>query len=396
LNEPEKIVRRINLAIAFLLLLVAAPSLGQTQDPVLSLGRIYNSAEFFGQFFGPARWLSDGSGYTTLERSPTHARSRDIVRYDPATGARELLVPASRLMPDGAGAPLWINDYRWSDDGKKLLIFTNAQRVWRFNTRGDYWVLDLETDRLQRLGQGLEPASLMFAKFSPDATRAAYVYKHDLYVEDLGSGKIKQLTDDGTETLINGTSDWVYEEEFLLRDGFRWSPDGRRIAYWQFDSEGVNEFYLLNNTDSLYPTLTTIPYPKAGTTNSAVRVGTISVSGGNTRWFEIEGDPRNNYIPRMEWAGSEEVFIQHLNRLQNTNRALLGDAKSGEVRTVYTDTDEAWLDVVDDVHWLEDGEYFTWVSERDGWRHVYMISRSGEDVRLLPGSARETAGVTYI
>ncbi len=378
---------RYLLLTAAVLSATTTPVAAQTQDPsLLTLERIFASAEFRGDFFGPARWLSDGSGYTTLEFSGA-TRGRDIVRYDPATGGREVLVPAARLVPEGERAPLWISDYSWSEDGANLLIFTNTRRVWRDDTRGDYWVLEVATGKLRKLGGDAEPASLMFAKFSPDGTRIAYVMRNNVYVEDLGSGAITQLTDDGSETLINGTSDWVNEEEFFLRDGFRWSPDGRWIAYWQFDTEGVHRFQLINNTDSLYPSLTSFPYPKAGTTNSAVRIGIVSSAGGLTTWLKIEGDPREHYIPRMEWAASsDEVVFQHMNRLQNTNRVMLGAVSTGEVRTVLTETDAAWLDAVDDLRWLSDGESFTWISERDGWRHVYVAPRSGQGIRLLtPG-----------
>ncbi len=383
--------------IAAVLSAATAPVAAQTQDPsLLTLERIFASAEFRGDFFGPARWLSDGSGYTTLEFSDA-ARGRDIVRYDPETGAREVLVPATSLVAEGDTAPFWISDYDWSEDGSKLLIFTNTRRVWRQNTRGDYWVLELATGKLQKLGREAKPASLMFAKFSSDGTRVAYVTENNVYVEDLASGAVTQLTDDGSETLINGTSDWVNEEEFFLRDGFRWSPDGRWIAYWQFDTEGVHRFQLINNTDSLYPTLTSFPYPKAGTKNSGVRLGIVRSSGGATTWLKIEGDPREHYIPRMEWAASsDEVVFQHMNRLQNTNRVMLGAVGTGEVRTVLTETDAAWLDAVDDLRWLNDGESFTWISERDGWRHVYVAPRSGQGIRLVTPGAYDVVSVEAV
>ncbi len=391
-------MKRLRIPLVLLLALVAAmPAHGQTPDPArLTIDRIYASPEFYARGFGPARWLADGSGYTTLERSATPG-GMDIVRYDPASGSRDVMVPASRLVPTGSPTPLQIEDYHWSADGSRLLIFTNTRRVWRQNTRGDYWVLDLESNRLQQLGEGGPAATLMFAKFSPDATRVAYVRLNNIYVEDLESGRITALTDDGSATIVNGTSDWVYEEEFSLQDGFRWSPDGSRIAYWRFDTESVRQFYLINNTDSLYPRITPIPYPKAGELNSAVRVGVVSADGGATRWFQVEGDPRNSYIPRMEWAArSDEVIIQYMNRLQNTNRVLLGDAHTGAVRNALVEQDEAWVDVVDDLHWLDGGERFTWVSERDGWRHVYTVSRSGGDIRLVTPGEFDVVSVARI
>jgi dipeptidyl-peptidase-4 len=391
-------VRRFASLFVLSFLALAAPLAAQTQsDSLLTLQRLFASPEFFPERFGPARWLADGSGYTTVERSAEVRGGRDIVKYDPAMGRREVLVPAARLIPAGGASPLRIADYTWSEDGRKLLIFTNTRRVWRLNTRGDYWVLDLETWALRKLGGGFEEASLMFAKFAPDGTRVAYVYRNDIYVEDLGSGRITRLTSDGSDTVINGTSDWVNEEEFFLRDGFRWSPDGRRIAYWQFDTEGVHRFHLINNTDSLYPKITSFPYPKAGTTNSAVRVGVVSAEGGATRWVAVEGDPRNLYIPRMEWAaGPEELVLQRMNRLQNENRVLVADARTGEVRVVLTERDEAWLDVVDDLYWLEGGASFTWVSERDGWRHVYVVARSGGEVRRVTSGEFDVVSVARV
>ncbi len=358
-------------------------------DALLTVDRIFNSAEFRGEGFGPARWLADGSGYTTLERSASVRGGTDIVRYDPVSGAREVIVAADRLIPAGSTRALGIEDYTWSDDGSKLLIFTNSRRVWRRNTRGDYWVLDLASGRLRQLGRELEPSTLMFAKFDPAATRAAYVHSvsHNLYFEDLATGEMRALTDDGSETIINGTSDWVYEEEFGLRDGFRWSPDGERIAYWQFDASGVGEFYLINNTDSLYARVIPVQYPKTGTTNSACRAGVVEVASAQTIWLQTPGDPRNTYLPRMEWAASsDEVIVQHLNRHQNNNRVMLGNARTGAVRTLFIDRDDAWLDAVDDWPWLEGGRRFTWVSERDGWRHVYLVDReSGEWTPVTPG-----------
>ena len=222
----------------------------------------------------------------------------------------------------------------------------------------------------------------MFAKFSPDGKKAGYVVEHNIYVEDLATSAIKQLTFDGSETIINGTSDWAYEEEFSLRDGFRWSPDGNLIAYWQFDASGVRDFYLINNTDSLYSFIIPVQYPKVGQTLSACKVGVVPATGGKTIWMQVKGDPRNNYIPRMDWAASSnEILFQYINRHQNTNRLMMGNASTGQVKNIYTETDKAWLDVVNDLVWLKDGGSFTWISEKTGWRHIYLISRDGKTIK---------------
>jgi dipeptidyl-peptidase-4 len=353
----------------------------------LTLDRIFVSREFSSERFGPARWMSDGSSYTTLEPSAEAKDGRDLVLYRAETGRREVLVSAAKLVPPGAKDPLAIENYAWSPDGKVLIVFTNSQRVWRQNTRGDFWTYELASGRLRQLGTGFGPSSLMFAKLSPDGLKAAYVVKNNIYAEDLASGRTTQLTFDGAEDIINGTSDWVNEEEFSIRDGFRWSPDSRSIAFWQFDTHDVPVFTMINNTDTLYPKVTAFKHPKPGQVNSAVRVGVVPAAGGSPVWIKTPGDPRNTYIARLEWAGNaREVILQHLNRLQNTLTVFLGDAATGEARSVFTDRDEAWVEIMEDFVWLDGGRSLLWLSERDGWQHAYRLSRDGREAKLLtPG-----------
>ena len=366
-------------ACALVLILAGAwPSAQVAQNTGLTqqIERIFSSGAYAVPRFGPARWLPDGTAYAIVERSTSAPSGFDIVRYDAATGARTVVMPATRLVPPGATAPLAIEDYAWSGDGTRLLIFTNTRKVWRDNTRGDYWVLDVASGALKKMGGPAPEASLMFAKFSPDATRVAYVTGNNIYVESIADGTRVALTSDGSATTINGTSDWVYEEELGVRDCFRWSPDGRRIAYWQFDSTGVGMFSLVNATDTLYPQVTLLPYPKAGTMNSAARIGVVGADGGPTTWLKTPGDPRNTYLASLEWADASRVAVQQLNRLQNQNDLLLGDASTGEVRRVYRDESKAWVDV-EPVRWIDSGRAFLWVSERNGWRHVYRVPAAG-------------------
>jgi len=338
------------------------------------IDRIFASRTYEAPRFGPARWLPDGTAYAIVERG---AGGSEIARYDAATGARTVLVPASKLVPPGMKTGLDIDDYAWSPDGRRLLIFTNTRRVWRQNTRGDYWILDTASGALKKIGGDAPEASLMFAKFSPDGNRVAYVRGNNIYVEQISDGRREQLTHDGSDSKVNGTSDWVYEEELDLRDGFRWSPDGKRIAYWQFDTTGVGSYPLVNNTSSRYPTITNIPYPKVGTTNSAVRIGVVTVDGGETQWMQAPGDPREQYIARVDWVDANTVALQQLNRLQNRNDYLLADASRGSVTRAYRDESQTWVDVVDEVKWINKSSAFLWVSERDGWRHIYRVPRGG-------------------
>ncbi|MBN2507615.1 MAG: S9 family peptidase [Verrucomicrobia bacterium] len=374
------------------------PAAEPPPDPsLLTLDRIFAGNEFNTGDDRLGRWLKDGSGYTRLEPSPNLKQARDLVRYDPATGARTVLVPASRLIPPGATEPLNVDDYAWSDNHRRLLLFTNSRRVWRQNTRGDYWVLDLASGRLRQLGSRTEPATLMFATFSPDARRVAYVWRHNLYVQDLDDLRITPLTADGSDTVINGTADWVCEEEFYLRRAFRWSPDSTRIAYWQFDVSHVPEYHLLNTTASLYPQVTSFRYPKAGQTNAACRVGVVPATGGPTRWFHPNPDPRNHYIPEMEWApDSTSVVFQELNRLQNRNRLVRARVRSGRMRDLHVEADDAWVDVNADWHWLGAGSHFLWLSEKAGWRQLYRISKSGREKTLLTPGAYDVVRVAGI
>jgi len=369
---------------------------------LLTVDRIFGSQEFRGGSLAALGWLSDGVGYSMLEPAAGGKAGRDIVRYDAETGLKTILVPAARLVPSGAATPLDIEEYTWSPDGRRLLIFTNSQQVWRTNTRGDYWVLDLAGWTLKKLG-GTGPAStLMFAKFSPDGGRVGWVRygEYNIYVEDIGSGTITQLTRDGSRTTINGTFDWVYEEELGLQDGWRWNADGQSIAYWQLDASGVRDFLLDNVTDSLYAFTIPVQYPKAGETNSAGRVGVVSASGGETRWITIPGDPRNNYIARMEWVpakgGSKELVIQHMNRLQDTLHVMLANAQTGQVRTVITETDSAWIEQFDELRFINDGKDILWESERSGWTQLYLIPRDGGAPRPVTSGNFDVLGVQRV
>lgn len=370
---------KLNLFVLFLVFSLT-PHLQAQETGTLSLEDIYKNGVYSQKGFGPIRWMKDNKGYSILENND-EAGGRDIVTYDAKSGKRVVLVSASQLIPANEKSPLSIADYQWSNDDTKLLLFTNTRKVWRYHTRGDYWVLDLKTNELRQLGKSLPESTLMFAKFSPDATRAAYVSELNIFVEDLKTNTIEKLTTDGGDNIINGTFDWVYEEELDGRDGFRWSPDSQNIAYWQSDTKGVGTFYLIDNVDSIYSKPIPLPYPKVGTTLSAVKVGVISASGGETKWFDIPGDPRNNYLARMDFIpNSNEVMIQQLNRPQNTNKIWIGDIGSMAIENILTETDKAFLELHDDIRWLDKEKYFTWSSERDGWLHLYKVSRDGKDV----------------
>jgi dipeptidyl-peptidase-4 len=383
------------------------PAPAPTQEtPKDTITRIFTN-EFSERPLPPPRWFDGGQSYIAMEPAAA-GHGRDVVKYDTATSKnREVLITAAQLTPEGKKEPLEIAALSWSKDNQRVLIFTNTRRVWRTNSRGDYWFLDRKTGKLRKLGGDAPEASLMYAKFNPDATSAAYVKNNDIYVEDFTSGKIQRITQDGSDLVINGGSDWVNEEELGLHDCFRWSPDGKRIAFWQFDLHGVGDFalmYYLGKERGVvtdipypqtgpYPVQMQVPYPLAGTTNSAVRAGVVNADGkGNVKWMDVSGDPRQNYIARLQWADANTLLIQQLNRLQNTENYLLADASSSAVHQMWRDHDDAFISGYPEAQPIREGRQFLVVSEKDGWMHVWAIDRNGHETLVTRG-AMDTAGI---
>ena len=238
---------------------------------------------------GGTTWSIDGNSYYRIEKN-------ELIQYTLPDNKSSVLLSKQMLTPAGSTDPLHFSLFAFSSDQQKVLLFTNTKRVWRLNSRGDYWVLDRSSGSLTRIGKSLPVSSLMFAKFSPDGKSVAYVSGNNIYIEDLATSQIKVLTSDGNVTLINGTFDWAYEEEFACRDGFRWSPDSKKIAYWQIDASGIKKYFLINNTDSIYSRVIPIEYPKTGEKPSSCRIGVVSIADAKTIWMRIPGDPSQNYI----------------------------------------------------------------------------------------------------
>ena len=345
-------------------------------------------------------WTKDGTGfYEEVNDS--------IVKFELPDFHKTIIADSIMLQPKGEKRSLAIRNFFFSEDGKKILIYTNTRKVWRYDTRGDYWVLDLSSKKLQKLGVGKPEASLMFAKFSPDGTKVAYVSDYNLYVEDLGNGKITALTRNGNRKRINGTFDWVYEEEFFCRDGFRWSPDGKKIAYWEIDAKRTKDYSMLNTTDSIYPKVIPVEYPVTGEAPSPFKIGVVDIATTVTQWMKIPTDSvLQSYVPRMEWvAGSKELIIQHLNRKQNISDLMLCDIQSGRSTVIYHETDSAWIDIQplwDEKYayggwdWLDKGKAFLWTSEKDGWRHLYKISKDGKNELLVTKGAYDVMSIEAI
>ena len=330
-------------------------------------------------------WAKDGRSFYQLEN--------DEITITTLPGLEEkVFVGKSALKVKGTSMD--VHDFTVSEDGKMVLLFANAKKVWRYKTKGDYWIYNVNTGKLKQVGTTRPASSLMFAKISPDGSKVAYVSMYNLYVEDLYSSSITTLTKGGNRKLINGTFDWAYEEEFFCRDGFRWSPDSKNIAYWQIDARKVKDYLMINETDSIYPVINPVEYPVAGEAPSPFKIGVISIKGGVTKWMNIPTDPiLQSYVPRMEWAASSsQLIVQHLNRKQNTSNLLLCNIADGSVNRIYGETDAAWIDILalwDEDYanggwdWMNNGKEFLWATEKDGWRHLYRISRDGKNETLV-------------
>ena len=365
--------------VALAVLLAGSLVAQATQAPVLTVHSIWGTREFASDLVSPT-WTKDGAAYTTIETDS--AGHTDLYRVDAVSGRKERLVRGADLVPPGAALPVAIEEYRFSSDGTRLLIFTNSARVWRQSTKGTYYVWDLPARRL--IPVSAQPGYQMFAKLSPDGRMAAFVRANNIYVTDLTTGAETAVTADGNDNVINGTSDWVYEEELDLRDAFRWSPDGRRIAFWRLDQTAIRPFYLLN-ADSLYPELVPVRYPKAGMPNSEVKIGIVDLASRQTTWVDLGGD-KDIYVAAMDFAGSSnEIWLTRLNRHQNRLDLLLADTQRGASRVIMTDRDSAWVDH-NQPRWIDGGKQFLFVSERDGYDQVYLFNRDGSLVRrVTPG-----------
>ena len=366
------------------------------QDPSkVTLDRIYTTSDFNQERLTPVQWMDNGAEYVQIESN--RYGKQFIVKHLIENGSKETLLTPDLLTPRGADEPLYVEGFSFSIDESKMLLFTNSARVWRANTRGDFWVYDLETQTLSQVGAKFPESTLMFAKFSDDNSKVAYVQDLNLYVENLSDGTITQLTTSGGGDIINGTFDWAYEEEFSCRDGFRWNPNGTHIAYWNIDASSIGTFYMINNTDDVYSRPIPLRYPKAGDDPSAAKVGIVDISTQQTHWIAVPGDSVQNYIPGMQWINEEQLLIQQINRHQNHLKIYIYNTKSKQLKVVYEEREDTWIDIkVPDassrarkenlVHVVDDGKAFLRLNEIDGWRHVYKVElKTGKKTLLTPG-----------
>lgn len=373
-------------------------------DPsLLTIDRIYNSGDLYPQRMPAVQWMNKGETSILLNPSKDIKGAFDLVSINTANQRSKVLLSAKQLIPKNADQPIAIESFNLSHDETKVLIFNNSKKVWRSNTKGDYWVYDLETSSLKQLGKDLPKSSLMFAKFSTDNKYVAYVSGFNIYTEDYKTGVIKQLTTDGTGAIINGTFDWVYEEEFGCRDGFRWSPKGTDIAFWQLDASNSGTFYMINNTDSIYSQMVPVQYPKVGEEPSACKVGLINSITKEIKWIDL-GDQRKNYIPRMQWVDDDYLLIQQINRKQNHLTVWKYQLSNQKLSKIYEEKEKTWVDIsypditangwgMHDLELVEDNKSFLRLSENDGWRHIYKIDIATGNKTVLTKGDYDVASI---
>ena len=395
---------RPTLQVLLLALLVAplaatAQQAADTTPARLTLESLFASPTFYGESFGGGRWAESGPELLYIDSDRATGTS-SLIRLNLATDTRTTLIDGASLTKPDGGERLAIEDYAYSADGSKVLLYTDSERVWRLNTTGVYYSYDLATGAVTPIADraaGLQ----MFAKYDPAAERVAFVRDRNLYVTDLATGRERALTTDGGPgAVINGTFDWVYEEEFGLRDGFQWSPDGRYIAFFQLDESATRDFQITDFTGDLYPQYQTFRYPKAGEANAEVRIGVVEVATGQIRWFDTdtwrEGGDETEYLAGMGWTpvlpdGSRNVWMLRLNRNQNHVDLLYADPATGDIDTILEEENDSYIEVENGfsdtetgtITFLADGQHFVWRSTRDGFGHLYLYTLRGEFVRQL-------------
>ena len=316
-------------------------------------------------------WMNDGKFYSTLSENT-------IIRYDVITGAEVQTLVDGSTLPN----PITIDDYSFSEDEQKILLLSEKVGIYRHSFLADYYVYDVKTRTQTQLSPNGKQS---YATFSPDGSKVAFVRNNNLFYVALSDMQEHQVTNDGKfNSIINGTTDWVYEEEFSFVVGFAWSPDSQKLAYYRFDESQVKEYNLQLWAESLYPVDYRYKYPKAGEKNSSVEIWFFDLPSGKKSKARL-GDQIDVYIPAIKWTTDSNVLaIRKLNRLQNELTLLHTNATSGESDIVIEEKTSTYFDIeVLDINYLSNGKEFIYSSEADGYKHLYLYNTHGVLIRQL-------------
>jgi dipeptidyl-peptidase 4 len=342
---------------------------------------------------GSVNWIDDGARFSFIDQDP--ATNRELIKaYDPASGRDSVLFSADGLTFPGTSDPFSYRSFEWAQDSRHLVFQTNFKPLYRNSGIADYYVYALGDRSLELATRGARTGEL-----SPNGRLFGFEKAGNMYVSDLATHKEKQLTSDATESVYNGHFDWVYEEEFGMSQAWRWSPDNRRIAYWQLDesAEPVDQF---SDLSGAHPTWTKIRVPLVGDPNPRVRIGVVDAASGKNIWLDT-GEQGDFYIPRIYWTAERDTLaVMTLNRAQNEMKLFFFDVNTGGRRLVFTEKSKTWIDVFDFYAGIQDmisfpegSREFFWISDRDGWQHVYRYDYSG---KLIDQVTRGSWSVTRI
>ncbi|MCR4416426.1 MAG: S9 family peptidase [Ignavibacteria bacterium] len=364
--------------ITLFILIFSITVLAQTNSKKFTLEEIWGSSKFSAQSLRMVKWINGGEKFTYLEPD-FQKRTTNIIVYDIKTKSKSVLLSSDELKADGSDSKFTIMNYEFSPD-ENYILFTGLLPARSIKSGGNVFLYNLKT---KEFFQVETKNSVINVKFSPDSKKLGYVKDDNLFVYDIETRTEKQLTFDGNGVIINGHFDWVYEEEFSIIDGWRFSNDGKQIAFWQLDQSPVPEIEI-QQFDSLYFNSIKMRYPKAGAHNSIVKIGVVDLSSGEIKWMNI-GDEKDIYIPRIYWTTREnELAIIRLNRLQNKLELLLADTRTGNSKVIYTDTDSCWVDVeFMDLYFFNNKKNFLISSERNGFKHFYLYDYSGKLIRQI-------------
>ena len=369
-----------------IILLFVFPLIPQ-QKQKLTLEDIYYSNKLFGKTVENIQWKPDGSAFSFTELNP-QTKVEDIFLHDVATGKKSLLVNGTDLKYDGK--QIKMSHYQWTDDGKFLLIEGPVKSIWRHSTQAPFYLYNVITKKINALSNG--NTHLRNVKLSPDGSRVGFVRNHNIYVVDLKSGKETAVTTDGTENILNGEFDWVYEEEFGLADAWRWSPDGKKIAYWQLNQTREKVYHLIDEMGE-YNTVFDLKYPKVGEQNAIVKIVVADLFTQKTTWMNI-GTNDDIYIPRIFWTNSSNLLaIIRLNRMQNKLEMLMANSNTGKSKTVITDSSKTWVDVRNDIIFLKKSDRIVWPSEKSGYNHAYLYNYNGKLINQITKGDWEVSSI---
>ncbi len=371
----DMMVRR---SLTCLIFLTCLPALAGAREN-LTVEKIFASPEFRTKALREIQWL-EGGKVSFFETDPANGQ-RDLYVASLATGKKELVLDADSLSSGQGGGPMHIASYQWSRDGKQILL-TGALPARRIKSGGNFGVYTVATRSFRMLAH--DSTSQAIIKFSPDGSKIGFVRSNNLFVMDSRTGAETQLTFDGSDNIINGKFDWVYEEEFSIIDGWDWSPDSRRIAFWRLDQSPEPEFPILwYSKDHPGASVEMTRYPQAGERNAQVKIGVIDLATKKTDWIDLGGGG-DFYVPRIDWTPDPlTLCVEKLNRAQDTLDVLLADLRNNTVRRLLRETDTAWIDVHDDLTFLRKSAQFLWTSNRDGDNHIYLYRLDGSLVRQV-------------